>query len=325
MAQLPPLLPRVEVSSINNRICLGWIWSIFFQACLMWELRTEWIYFTCRPLVGSIRPLLPSLAEKQSTYFGHLIIDKIKLQMQREMVSLLPPLSLSLCLVSLSLSHTRVNTVHPVQRLFWSLWWCTWCDYLFLFIQKEAVSTSHCSQPNTIEYEMAMEWCLLQERSDAWWKRLYKVCKQLWEIRSFTRVVFWETPNLRFCNWSIIISKNPKLVFAPIPKLEIGFPSFNTFIFWSFILLFLATRGGIEKTQGESQVKMNTICNVHYILLWWVLRHNLFRFPNILVNNHYYIFKLCINMDRGRIYKSGGYIGMARARVYRNAFLMLIV
>ncbi|KAM7490351.1 hypothetical protein LguiA_033272 [Lonicera macranthoides] len=77
-----------------------------------------------RPLVGSIRPLLPSLDGKQSTYFGHLVIDKIKLQMQREM--------------------------------------------------KDAVSTSHCSQPNTIEYEMAMEWCLLQERSDAWWKRLYK-------------------------------------------------------------------------------------------------------------------------------------------------------
>ncbi|GLT69010.1 hypothetical protein SLA2020_411960 [Shorea laevis] len=43
---------------------------------------------------------------------------------------------------------------------------------------REAVSTSHCSQPNTIEYEMAMEWCLLQERSELSWKKLYQ---QQWE------------------------------------------------------------------------------------------------------------------------------------------------
>ncbi|KAK1375852.1 protein ANTI-SILENCING 1 [Heracleum sosnowskyi] len=47
--------------------------------------------------------------------------------------------------------------------------------------KKGAVSTSHCSQPNTIEYDMAMEWCLLQARSDSWWKRLYK--KQGLELR----------------------------------------------------------------------------------------------------------------------------------------------
>ncbi|XP_068345147.1 protein ANTI-SILENCING 1-like isoform X2 [Pyrus communis] len=39
---------------------------------------------------------------------------------------------------------------------------------------KEAISTSHCSQPNTIEYDMAMEWCLQQERSDLLWRNLYK-------------------------------------------------------------------------------------------------------------------------------------------------------
>ncbi|XP_042032799.1 protein ANTI-SILENCING 1-like isoform X1 [Salvia splendens] len=39
---------------------------------------------------------------------------------------------------------------------------------------KEAVSTSHYSQHNTVEYEMAMDWCLLQSQSDAWWKRLYE-------------------------------------------------------------------------------------------------------------------------------------------------------
>ncbi|XP_009404821.2 protein ANTI-SILENCING 1 [Musa acuminata AAA Group] len=30
---------------------------------------------------------------------------------------------------------------------------------------RRAVSTSHCSQPNTIEYEMAMDWLVIQERS----------------------------------------------------------------------------------------------------------------------------------------------------------------
>ncbi|MED6174133.1 hypothetical protein PIB30_065970 [Stylosanthes scabra] len=39
---------------------------------------------------------------------------------------------------------------------------------------KDAVSTSHCSQPNNIEYDMAVEWCLLQERADKAWSRLYR-------------------------------------------------------------------------------------------------------------------------------------------------------
>ncbi|KAK3219582.1 hypothetical protein Dsin_013552 [Dipteronia sinensis] len=39
---------------------------------------------------------------------------------------------------------------------------------------KNGVSTSHCSQLNTIEYEMAMEWCLLQEKSELWWKALHE-------------------------------------------------------------------------------------------------------------------------------------------------------
>ncbi|GMG99052.1 hypothetical protein Nepgr_000892 [Nepenthes gracilis] len=39
---------------------------------------------------------------------------------------------------------------------------------------KKALSTSHSSQPNTLEYDMAMEWRLLQAQSELWWKRLYK-------------------------------------------------------------------------------------------------------------------------------------------------------
>eukprot|EP01018_Ginkgo_biloba_P017902 Gb_32410 [translate_table: standard] len=39
---------------------------------------------------------------------------------------------------------------------------------------KKALATSHCSQPNTIEYVMAMDWRLLQEKSNRWWSELYK-------------------------------------------------------------------------------------------------------------------------------------------------------
>ncbi|KAK7410351.1 hypothetical protein VNO78_01069 [Psophocarpus tetragonolobus] len=39
---------------------------------------------------------------------------------------------------------------------------------------KDAVSTSHCSQPNNIEYDMAIEWYLLQEKANESWRRLYQ-------------------------------------------------------------------------------------------------------------------------------------------------------
>ncbi|KAL3844157.1 hypothetical protein ACJIZ3_001560 [Penstemon smallii] len=39
---------------------------------------------------------------------------------------------------------------------------------------KEAVSTAHFAQPNTIEYDMAMEWLFLQSKSVLWWERLYE-------------------------------------------------------------------------------------------------------------------------------------------------------
>ncbi len=45
----------------------------------------------------------------------------------------------------------------------------------FSILKKKAVSTSHCAQPNTIEYDMALEWCLLQERSNRWWNSLHEV------------------------------------------------------------------------------------------------------------------------------------------------------
>ncbi|KAL5783239.1 hypothetical protein ACOSP7_008268 [Xanthoceras sorbifolium] len=75
-----------------------------------------------RPLIGSSRA--PCFTKKQSTFLGHIALEKLKIQMPREM--------------------------------------------------REAVSTSHCSQPNTLEYDMAMEWCLQQERSERALKVLYK-------------------------------------------------------------------------------------------------------------------------------------------------------
>ncbi|CAN4080271.1 unnamed protein product [Withania somnifera] len=39
---------------------------------------------------------------------------------------------------------------------------------------RKAVSTSHYSQSNTIEHEMAIEWLVLQEKSSLWWKDLHQ-------------------------------------------------------------------------------------------------------------------------------------------------------
>ncbi|KAL7595245.1 hypothetical protein Lser_V15G27847 [Lactuca serriola] len=75
-----------------------------------------------RPLVGT--PCPPIIPRKTCKFFGHLSIDRIKIN-QREM--------------------------------------------------EEAVSTSHFSQPNTIEYDMAMEWFLMQSKSKKWWEMIYKL------------------------------------------------------------------------------------------------------------------------------------------------------
>ncbi|XP_055827397.1 protein ANTI-SILENCING 1 [Solanum dulcamara] len=80
-----------------------------------------------RPLVASF-VTLPKMEGNTPSFAGHLCVDKLRLQLQREM--------------------------------------------------KEAVSTSHCSQGNTIEDEMGIEWRLLQSRSDSWWNRLYKQQKE---------------------------------------------------------------------------------------------------------------------------------------------------
>ncbi|CAI9289064.1 unnamed protein product [Lactuca saligna] len=75
-----------------------------------------------RPLVGT--PCPPIIPRKTCKFFGHLSIDRIKIN-QREM--------------------------------------------------EEAVSTSHFSQPNTIEYDMAMEWFLMQSKSKKWWEMVHEL------------------------------------------------------------------------------------------------------------------------------------------------------
>jgi hypothetical protein len=46
----------------------------------------------CRPLVGSIAA--PCFPGKQSTFFGHLVINKLRIHKQREMVHFIPALTM---------------------------------------------------------------------------------------------------------------------------------------------------------------------------------------------------------------------------------------
>ncbi|XP_019169562.1 PREDICTED: protein ANTI-SILENCING 1-like isoform X2 [Ipomoea nil] len=54
---------------------------------------------------------------------------------------------------------------------------------------RMALSTSHHSQSNTIEYEMAIEWFVLQQQSDRWWKTLYeKHAKEIAELKNKVKI-----------------------------------------------------------------------------------------------------------------------------------------
>lgn len=106
------------------------------------------------PLIGT--PCPPIIPRKTCKFFGHLSIDRIKIN-QREMVYI-PSLSLLSMYVCMYACDMLVK------------WW-----FVGLILQEEAVSTSHFSQPNTIEYDMAMEWFLMQSKSKKWWEMIYKV------------------------------------------------------------------------------------------------------------------------------------------------------
>ncbi|XP_022721379.1 protein ANTI-SILENCING 1-like [Durio zibethinus] len=50
---------------------------------------------------------------------------------------------------------------------------------------KKAKSTSHASQPNSIEYDMGTEWRILQQKSDIWWKTLHeRQAKEIQMVRN---------------------------------------------------------------------------------------------------------------------------------------------
>ena len=93
------------------------------------------------------------MPEKPKTLVGHLGFNNNK-KMQREEMVLILLLALS--------------EIHFIQ--FFLLCLCT-----VVQLQRKAVSTSHCSQPNTIEYEMAMDWILVQEKTVNCFNRLHKV------------------------------------------------------------------------------------------------------------------------------------------------------
>lgn len=48
------------------------------------------------------------------------------------------------------------------------------------------MATSHFSQGNTIEFEMAIHWRALQEKSDLWWRALHEVIIECDEFHTKT-------------------------------------------------------------------------------------------------------------------------------------------
>ena len=67
------------------------------------------------------------------------------------------------------LCYTDLSHTSPLTSLMY-------CSLVFIFVfQRDAVSTSRGSQPNTLEYAMAMEWCLHRARSDHAFQMAIKV------------------------------------------------------------------------------------------------------------------------------------------------------
>jgi hypothetical protein len=103
--------------------------------------------------------------------------------------------------------------------------------------QKEAVSTSHCSQPNTLEYEMAMDWCLLQERSDLALRKLRQVS------------IINSTNALDLIISGFLISARMLSFFYFCLVLFFVF-----FVELGMLILFPATKARVEKTLGYFEV-----------------------------------------------------------------------
>ncbi|XP_017233334.1 protein ANTI-SILENCING 1 isoform X3 [Daucus carota subsp. sativus] len=119
-------IPRTRISSPHSGEALIMLTNVEIAKRVFRKLSEGCLMLpNGRPLVATKAPPI-HFTEGQHAYFGHLVIDSIKLQRNA----------------------------------------------------RDAVSTSHCSQPNTIEYTMAMEWCLLQAQFDRIWEGLYKHHKE---------------------------------------------------------------------------------------------------------------------------------------------------
>lgn len=125
---------------------------------------------------------------------------------------------------------------------------------LMLVVQKDAVSTSHCSQPNNIEYDMAVEWCLLQERADKSWRRLYQVLEYLncvgnnWVLLYLTTLIFgfnfssdkarsWENSKL---SWMLKSKRSPLTLLIIVGKFSFLNCGYEVFQLASFSLASLS-------------------------------------------------------------------------------------
>lgn len=94
---------------------------------------------------------------KSSAFTGHYSVMLMPKLQREEMVIII--------------AFPELSQIYYLVFFLSSLYLCSCC----CCFQKRAVSTSHCSQPNTVEYEMAMDWILSQEKSVRWWDRLFKV------------------------------------------------------------------------------------------------------------------------------------------------------
>jgi hypothetical protein len=121
-----------------------------------------------RPLYCS-KGLL-KVPKPSETLLGHLTINNIRMGIrQREEQVLM--LSYEVC----SISFLCLNIF--AQPLF--------------FLQKKAVSTSHCSQPNTMEYDLALDWMLVRAKQETKFRTLHKVCALPLEISVYTSFQFY--------------------------------------------------------------------------------------------------------------------------------------
>lgn len=124
-----------------------------------------WSSFCC--LTGPLLLRLLSLILQGSRHHSPAISNHTKLKCDEKRYCLHLPTTLS---------HTHTQTQVKMHHSFNNV--LVLC--FGMCFQRDAVATSHCSQPNNVEYEMAMEWCLHQARSEQAIKMMSKVIRFDW-------------------------------------------------------------------------------------------------------------------------------------------------